>query len=219
MDVDGCDEPGIQPWTALLVEALIGVGRRDEAEELIRSVELKAHERSHPTELLRVFRLRGLLLASGKRLMEAAAVLEDGRRCDPTGRAPFERALLKAAYGAVLHQLGEGPEALAALDEASRLFTTLGAQPYLDRCRRLQVSAGREPTPPGVSGIERLTPHEQAVATLVASGLSNRETAERLIVSVKTVEYHLGHVFTKLGVNSRGRMAVKLHSLGWSSPF
>ena len=56
----------------------------------------------------------------------------------------------------------------------------------------------------------RLTPQERTVATLVASGMSNKEVAEELVLSVKTIEYHLGNVFTKLQVTSRGRLAAKI---------
>ncbi|MGI8753094.1 MAG: helix-turn-helix domain-containing protein [Acidimicrobiales bacterium] len=55
-----------------------------------------------------------------------------------------------------------------------------------------------------------LTPHERSVATLVVSGMSNPEVAAELIVNVKTVEYHLHNIFTKLDVTSRGRLAAKL---------
>lgn len=55
-----------------------------------------------------------------------------------------------------------------------------------------------------------LTPQESAVAQLVADGMTNRQIATELVVSVKTVEYHLGHVFAKLGVQSRAQLAARL---------
>jgi DNA-binding NarL/FixJ family response regulator len=55
-----------------------------------------------------------------------------------------------------------------------------------------------------------LTPQEAAVARLVASGLTNREVATELVLSVKTVEYHLGKVFAKLGLTSRSQLAARL---------
>ncbi len=63
-----------------------------------------------------------------------------------------------------------------------------------------------------------LTTQERAVAGLVVDGYTNRETAEALAVSVKTVEYHLGNIYSKLGVTSRTRLAVAMrHDLGKSS--
>jgi DNA-binding NarL/FixJ family response regulator len=55
-----------------------------------------------------------------------------------------------------------------------------------------------------------LTPQELAVARLVATGMANREVAGELIVSPKTVEYHLGHVFAKLEIRSRTQLAIRL---------
>jgi len=59
-----------------------------------------------------------------------------------------------------------------------------------------------------------LTEQEHRVAETVAGGLSNRETAAHLFLSVKTVEFHLGNVYRKLGVRSRTAMAFRLRSLG-----
>ncbi|MDV9175114.1 helix-turn-helix transcriptional regulator, partial [Streptomyces sp. W16] len=60
------------------------------------------------------------------------------------------------------------------------------------------------------SDLAVLTPQELAVARLVASGLTNRQVARELVISVKTVEYHLGRIFPKLGVDSRTRLAARL---------
>ena len=54
-----------------------------------------------------------------------------------------------------------------------------------------------------------LTPQEQAVARLVAAGMSNRQVAGKLFISVKTVQFHLTHIYTKLGVSSRAELAAQ----------
>ena len=59
-----------------------------------------------------------------------------------------------------------------------------------------------------------LTPQELAVARLVSTGLTNREAATELVVSPKTVEYHLGHVYAKLRVRSRTELAARLAGPG-----
>jgi DNA-binding NarL/FixJ family response regulator len=56
----------------------------------------------------------------------------------------------------------------------------------------------------------RLTPQEQAVAHLVVKGLRNREVAAELVVSIKTVEYHLGNIYRKLQVSSRTQLVARL---------
>jgi DNA-binding NarL/FixJ family response regulator len=56
----------------------------------------------------------------------------------------------------------------------------------------------------------RLTPQEHAVARLVINGLTNRQVAKELVLSIKTIEYHLGNVYTKLGVTCRTALVSKL---------
>ncbi|MGW0199471.1 response regulator transcription factor, partial [Nonomuraea sp. NPDC003201] len=60
------------------------------------------------------------------------------------------------------------------------------------------------------SPLLRLTPQEQAVARLVATGMTNRQVARELVLSVKTIEYHLGNAYAKLGVSSRVALTTKL---------
>lgn len=77
----------------------------------------------------------------------------------------------------------------------------LGAVPFLDRCERELSACGLAPGRRDQSHRARLSPQELAVATLVASGMSNPQVAAELIVSVKTIEFHLGNVYAKLGVS------------------
>jgi DNA-binding NarL/FixJ family response regulator len=60
--------------------------------------------------------------------------------------------------------------------------------------------------------VRALTKSEEAVASLVAAGRTNREVAAELVVSIKTVESHLAHIYVKLGVRSRTELAVELHA-------
>ncbi len=209
-DADGVSEPGIQPWTTLWAEALIATGRHDDAEEVIADLARRLARRSHPTDSVRLARLRGLLALAQKRLADADTILAEGAEVDPQCRDPLERSLLLIALGAVRRRLGQRRAASACLDAAAVTLVELGATPFLERCRREQAACGLDPTPRRERAHDRLTPQERAVATLVVSGMSNREVAEELIVSVKTVEYHLGNIYAKLGVSSRGRLAAKL---------
>jgi DNA-binding CsgD family transcriptional regulator len=63
-----------------------------------------------------------------------------------------------------------------------------------------------------ISGVQSLTPSERRIAELAAAGLTNREIAAELFLTAKTVEWHLGHVFTKLEINRRRELAAALDS-------
>ena len=69
------------------------------------------------------------------------------------------------------------------------------------------MAAGARPQRAALSGPEALTPSERRVAELAAEGLSNREIAETLWVTRKTVEVHLGSAYAKLGIRSRAQLA------------
>jgi DNA-binding CsgD family transcriptional regulator len=86
---------------------------------------------------------------------------------------------------------------------ARQRLTSLDARPYVETCDWELDATGASAGPQAAPALAGLTPAEQAVARLVAAGRSNRETAAELYVSVKTVEFHLGHVFGKLGTRSR----------------
>ena len=94
------------------------------------------------------------------------------------------------------------PTAEAALLAARSGFEQLGAAPWAARARTLLGAA--PPERPTAS----LTPQERQVATLVGAGSTNRETAERLCVSPRTVDFHLSNIYRKLGIRSRTELAV-----------
>lgn len=125
------------------------------------------------------------------------------------GRPPSERPsrFAKGAfgppYGAALGTAGERTRARRELAEAAASFEARSAQP--DLARALAKLGRRLRTNPAT-----LTAKESAVARLVTEGLSNREAAACLVVSVKTVEYHLDHLYDKLGVRSRSQLVAKL---------
>jgi DNA-binding NarL/FixJ family response regulator len=88
----------------------------------------------------------------------------------------------------------------------------LGAEAHLDRLQTELAACGLEGSRTSRPERLSLTPQELAVARLVCRGMSNREVAAELVLSVKTIGYHLGNVYSKLGVNSRTQLAAKLLS-------
>jgi DNA-binding NarL/FixJ family response regulator len=89
---------------------------------------------------------------------------------------------------------------------SSQTFDALGAVAWADRARtelRASGEASRQREP---GAIDRLTPQELQIAQMAAQGLSNREIADQLYLSHRTVGFHLYHVFPKLGITSRGQI-------------
>jgi DNA-binding CsgD family transcriptional regulator len=85
-----------------------------------------------------------------------------------------------------------------------------GAVPFLSHCDAELSACGLRSPSTSRRDLLELTPAEQTVAHLVGDGLSNREAGERLYVSAKAIEYHLGHIYAKLGITSRRQLIGRL---------
>jgi DNA-binding NarL/FixJ family response regulator len=116
-----------------------------------------------------------------------------------------------------LRRAGERRAAGDRLRAARDTFAGLGATPFLDSCNAELAACGLAVDRPPVTPLGRLTTQEQAVARLVCVGKSNREVAAELVISVKTVGYHLGNTYSKLGVNTRTQLAALLSGTGGST--
>jgi DNA-binding CsgD family transcriptional regulator len=94
------------------------------------------------------------------------------------------------------------------LTTARSAFAALGAQVDVDRCDR-ELKAGRPAHGGGPPAADTLTEQERSVASLVATGMANKEVAGAMMLSVKTVQFHLTRVYAKLGVRSRSELAAR----------
>jgi DNA-binding CsgD family transcriptional regulator len=195
--------PGIFNWRASEIDALIGLGRLADAEMALSEFAKALPELNPPAAVLAFARCEGSWAAAAGDRGRAKAAFGRGRAIADGVSNPFERALLHLDDGQRLHSIGQHLDAVTQLDMAHRLFSDLGADPYVRRCAEelelLEISAAPE-SPAASLGLSRA---EMAVARLVASGLTNREVATELYVSVKTVEYHLRNSFIKLDITSR----------------
>lgn len=204
----GIDEPGFWPWQDHYANALVMVGRVAEADAFLAPHEELAASRGHRSTLARLAYVRGRIQAAAGDLEAARSSFQGGLARLDGLPMPYARARVKFAYGRAFRRAGKRREAAAVLAEARELFAVLGAQAYVDRCSREMrasgVSSGGAAT---VQGTEDLTEQEKAVAALVASGLSNKEAAAELYVSVKTVQYHLTRIYAKLRITSRSGLA------------
>jgi DNA-binding NarL/FixJ family response regulator len=113
---------------------------------------------------------------------------------------PSERARTLLALGLVHRRRNERRAARSAFDGALAIFEHLGVQPWIERTRSELARVPVRRAPAG------LTPTEERIARLAASGLTNRAVAERAFVSTKTVEGNLARIYDKLGVHSRAEL-------------
>lgn len=199
-------------WGPLYVEALVGRGELSAAREAL--AELKAFAAASGQLGTALAWLDAWLTAStGDRAGAAARFAEAACRPAPPDDIPFHRARLAHEYGRLLSSLRQRKTAIRWLYEARTWYTMLGAQPYLDRCDADLLGCGvrrgtQEPSADGGDGqpLAVLTARERRIVYLVASGLTNQEVGSELYVSAKTVEYHLGNIFAKLGITSRRQL-------------
>ncbi len=194
--------PGLISWRTSLVPALSIAGERDEAIALAHQEVALAREFEVPRELGMALRAAGLAeggAAGTKLLREAVSVLED-----TPARLEFARALTD--LGAALRRQGQRSEAREPLRAGLALAEECGATTLTERAHSELVAAGARPRRLALSGVEALTASERRVAERAAAGLSNREIAQELFVTEKTVESHLGHAYRKLDIGSRSEL-------------
>ena len=126
------------------------------------------------------------------------------------GPSPLETARARVALGAALRRQRQPGPARQMLRQALDAADRAGAGPIADEAREELVAAGARPRRARLSGRDALTASELRVATRAAEGRSNREIAQALFVTVKTIEAHLGNAYRKLGIASRAELAAAL---------
>jgi DNA-binding CsgD family transcriptional regulator len=144
-------------------------------------------------------RALGIALRAHGELQESAAVLA-------RAGAPLEHARTLVELGAAIARGGRRVAAREPLREALELAHRCGATALAARAREELVAAGARPRRELRTGVEALTPSELRVTRLAADGLTNRQIAEALFVTMRTVEVHLTHAYAKLGVSSRAEL-------------
>ena len=123
------------------------------------------------------------------------------------GGWPFARARTQLCYGERLRRAGRRIDARAQLRTALETFERLGARPWAERASDELRATGERIARRDPTASERLTPQELQIALTVARGATNREAGAALFLSPKTIEFHLGRVYRKLGLRSRTELA------------
>lgn len=198
---------GVCEWRGLEVGALIGVGDVAGAEKALQELEASVAAADPAAARVTAARLRGVLASARGDQAGAAEAFDTAWQLAIGLGLPFQLAMLELDDGRRLRRSSRRTQAVARLRSARERLAGLGARPFVLACDRELAACGVQPRPADMPGALGLTPAELAVARLVAKGCSNREAAAGLYVSVKTVEFHLGHIFTKLGIRSRRALA------------
>lgn len=212
----------VRQWDADLVEALVHLDQRDEAALVLKRLGL---EPAWPWSIATVRRSEALLAPLGPDAVDAA--IESAERFARIG-APFEAARSELVAGELARRARQTRTARALLTRALTTFEGLGAPRWAERARRELAASGAatatRPGPAAAAGdtapsgpvpagsdvaarLAQLTAQERQVVRSVTAGASNREIAEQLYISIKTVETHLTRAYRKLQVHSRTQLA------------
>jgi DNA-binding CsgD family transcriptional regulator len=205
----GEDDPDVIPWRTAAALAAVRLGHRVEGTALAREhlTIAGAAGAAYPIAL-------GLrTLATVDAHTDRASLLRQA--LEELDGVPADRlkAQIETDLAGLLLLAGGRGGASEGLDLLRRAETYAGNEnlwPLLGRVRRLLSRMGEDPRPVLGETLASLTAAEQRVARLAATGLTNREIADRLVVTVKAVEWHLSHVYRKLGIHSRGALAASL---------
>ncbi|WP_319458315.1 ATP-binding protein [Mycobacterium sp. RTGN4] len=190
-----------------IVEAMIQLGRLGEAEPLIGTLERNGCRLDRAWMLAVGARCRSMLLAAQGDLDAAVDAVERAMVEHKRLLMPFERARTQLLLGQLQRRQRQKSSATASLGEALQTFEGLQTTLWADRVRGELV---RTNVGPSGRTAQQLTPAEQRVAELAASGMTNREIATALFISPKTVDVNLYRVYRKLDIQSRSQLARRL---------
>jgi DNA-binding CsgD family transcriptional regulator len=154
----------------------------------------------------------------------AAAMLAEGQAAEPLYREAIERlsrvktratlARARLLYGEWLRREHRRVDAREQLRVAYTMLSDMGKEAFAERAHRELLATGETVRKRGVATLDELTPQEMQVARLAAGGQTNPEIAAHLFLSPRTVEWHLGKVFGKLGISSRKELRAELSDIG-----
>jgi DNA-binding CsgD family transcriptional regulator len=198
-------DPDLSP-AAELVEAYLTIGRHGDAQRAASGFLSAAQAKGQPWSHARALRAQGMLASEG----DYAAAFERAISLHEQTPDAFEAARTRLAFGQRLRRSRNRVLAREQLRTAVDIFDRLGARPWAERARAELAATGETRRRRDGVSIDDLTPQELQVALLLAAGKTTRETAAALFLSPKTVEYHLRHVYQRLGIHSREELAKQL---------
>ncbi len=182
-------------------EALIHLGRLAEAEQMVDTLERNGRRLDRPWMKAVAGRCRGMLLAAQGDVNAASSAVEEAMIEHDRLPMPFDRARTQLLLGQLQRRQRQKDQAATTLREALKTFEDLNTRLWADRARDELARADV-----GTRRMSSLSPSEQRVAELAASGMTNRDVAAALFISPKTVESNLARIYRKLGIHSRAEL-------------
>jgi DNA-binding CsgD family transcriptional regulator len=202
----GLCESFVHDWRAQLALAYHAAGRRDDALTLALDAVDRARVWGSPTSTGIALCALGLIeggVSGEKLLREAVDVLADSQ-----ARLEYARALVD--LGAALRRGNKRSDSREFLRQGLELAHKLGATALEERAQTELPATGARPRRLMLSGLESLTPSERRVAEMAADNMTNKDIAQALFVTPKTVEVHLSSVYRKLEISSRAQLPAVL---------
>jgi DNA-binding CsgD family transcriptional regulator/tetratricopeptide (TPR) repeat protein len=200
--------PSFLPWRSEAALAQLALGDRESAERLAEEELELARAFGAPRALGVALRAAGVV-AGGDR---GVTLLREGIEAFERGDARLERARALADLGAMLRRRNRRSEARELLREALDAAYRAGARPLAEYAETELRATGARPRRVVLTGLDSLTASERRVAEFASQGLSNREIAQMLFITTRTVEGHLTSVFRKLRIDSRDELPAELSS-------
>jgi DNA-binding CsgD family transcriptional regulator len=203
-----CTTPSAAAWRSGAALAQMALDRHEAARELAAEEVALARELGAPRAFGVALRAAGrAALAPADDGASGLALLEQSVSALETAQAQLELARSLAELGAALRRAGRRADAREPLRRALDLAHRCGGERVAQQAHADLLATGARPRRALLSGPSSLTASERRVADMAAQGLSNREVAQALFVSLRTVETHLTHAFQKLGIESRAQLA------------
>lgn len=201
----GMTEPARFRFDGDRIEALVALGRLADAEALVQELEHRAEITPRPWNRVMYARGQALALAASGDADGALVAIDRALREHESLPMPFEQARTLLVAGQLRRRAGMRRAAKHALESALAEFERLGAPLWSERAvaelRRIPIRRAAS---------EELTPTEERVAELAAAGRTNREVAQTLFMSPKTVEANLTRIYRKLGIHSRAELGATM---------
>ncbi len=194
------------PWMLLAATACARLGRHDEGRSLVAEHLRLARDIGIARHIGVGLRVSALLEEAGT----ATASLRESVELLEFSPARLELARSLEGLGRILIETGQARAGLLALTRSADLAAQCHAGRMVERLGSLLVDNGRKVPRTLARGLHAFTPAERSVAGLAADGHTNRQIAEQLFLSEKTVETHLSRAYRKVGVRSRTQLAVQL---------